>query len=88
MNIKKAKTEKPESRRNFMSKSFFASAGLIIGAGEELLKGKPEKIKMLTADGKLVQIDKSLVPKSITKKIVSNKEILDWMENEKSINKD
>jgi len=39
-----------------------------------------EKIKMLTADGKLVEIDKSVVDAASQQK-VSNKEILQWMKN-------
>jgi hypothetical protein len=35
---------------------------------------------MLTADGKLVEIDKSILD-AATKKKVNNKEILQWMKN-------
>ena len=44
------------------------------------LDSKKEKVKMLTADGKLVEIDKSVLDAAARQK-VSNKEILDWMKN-------
>ncbi len=45
-----------------------------------LLKPKQEKVKMLTADGKLVEIDKDVLD-AATKQKVNNKEILQWMKN-------
>lgn len=39
-----------------------------------------EKVKMLTADGKLVEVDKALVETASSQQ-VSNKEILQWMKN-------
>lgn len=53
------------SRRSFFT-SFF--------------KPTKEKIKMLTADGKLVEIDKEVL-EAATKQKVNNKEILQWMKN-------
>jgi 2-keto-3-deoxy-galactonokinase len=40
-----------------------------------------EKVKMLTADGKLVEIDKSLLDEVAKKQKSTNKEIFDWMKN-------
>ena len=45
-----------------------------------LLNSKKEKVKMLTADGKLVEIDKDVLD-AASKQKVSNKEILKWMNN-------
>lgn len=45
-----------------------------------LLNSKKEKVKMLTADGKLVEIDKDVL-EAASKQKVSNKEILQWMNN-------
>ena len=59
------KNETNGSRRGFLS-SFFNS--------------KKEKIKMLTADGKLVEIDKEVLDAAAGQK-VNNKEILHWMKN-------
>lgn len=40
-----------------------------------------EKVKLLTADGKLMEVDRSVLEKVATKKKASNKEILEWMQN-------
>lgn len=45
-----------------------------------LMGGKAEKVKMLTPDGKLVEVDKSVLDRAAKKK-ASNKDIFDWMEN-------
>ena len=45
-----------------------------------LLTSKKEKVKMLTADGKLVEVDKDVLD-AASKQKVTNKEILQWMNN-------
>ncbi len=40
-----------------------------------------EKVKLLSADGKLMEVDKAVLEKVATKKKASNQEILDWMDN-------
>lgn len=40
-----------------------------------------EKIKMLTADGKLVEVDKAVFDAASQKQKASNKDIYDWMKN-------
>ena len=42
---------------------------------------KPEMVKMLTADGKLVEIDKTVLDEAAKKQKSTNKEIFDWMKN-------
>jgi hypothetical protein len=42
---------------------------------------KKEMVKMLTADGKLVEIEKTLLDAVATKKKASNQEIYKWMDN-------
>ena len=59
------KNETDRSRR-----SFFAG----------FLNPKKEKVKMLTADGKLVEIDKDVID-AANKQKVNNAEILRWMKN-------
>ena len=59
------KNETNKSRR-----SFFTS----------FMNSKKEKVKMLTADGKLVEIDKAALD-AASKQKVNNKEILQWMNN-------
>lgn len=63
-NSKKTETK---SRRWFLS----------LGISESTPK---EKVKMLTADGKLVEVDKAVIDAAGGDK-VSNKEILQWMKN-------
>ncbi len=46
-----------------------------------LLPEKNEKIKMLTADGKLVEVDKDIVEAVAKKQKATNKEIFNWMKN-------
>ena len=59
------KNENNKSRRSFFS---------------GLLNLSKEKVKMLTADGKLVEIDKAVLD-AANKQKVNNKEILQWMNN-------
>ncbi len=52
----------------------------------QFLKGKEKasnagKVKMLTADGKLVEVDKAVYEQLTQKQKASNKEILSWMNN-------
>jgi hypothetical protein len=65
--------KKPDnkSRRQFFS--------LLLSGSENAANSK--KIKMLTADGKLVEIDKAVFEEATKKKKASNKEIYDWMKN-------
>jgi predicted SnoaL-like aldol condensation-catalyzing enzyme len=57
-----------KSRRQFFS-SFFSDPS------------KKEKIKMLTPDGKLVEVDKAVFEEAAGKKKASNKDIYNWMKN-------
>ena len=71
------KKEDLKSRRWFLS--------LFTGADQ-----KPPKegmVKMLTAEGKLVEIDKSVLEAASKKQKSSNKEIYDWMQNPSKENK-
>lgn len=43
--------------------------------------GNAEMVKMLTADGKLVEIDKAVLQEATKKQKSTNKEIYDWMNN-------
>lgn len=58
------------------------TAGSRRGFFSSLLKSKPvEKVKLLTADGKLVEVDKVFYDELTTKQKVANKEIYQWMKN-------
>jgi len=43
--------------------------------------GKPEMVKMLTPDGKLVEVEKSVLDAATRNKKSTNKEIYTWMKN-------
>jgi hypothetical protein len=60
-----------KSRRDFLS--------LFLSQKEK--NNSSEKVKMLTAEGTLVEIDKALLDKIATKQKATNKEIYDWMKN-------
>ncbi|MFN8250330.1 MAG: hypothetical protein U0V75_00515 [Ferruginibacter sp.] len=62
--------ESNKSRRWFLS--------LFVNGKEKNSAG--EKVKMLTPDGKLVEVDKSVFEKAEKQK-ADNKMILDWMKN-------
>lgn len=69
MGNNKKTTEK--SRRDFLS---------IFMASDK--KTKPtEMVKMLTADGKLVEVSKAMLDEVAKKQKSTNKEIYDWMNN-------
>lgn len=42
---------------------------------------KPEMVKMLTAEGKLVEVSKAVLDELTKKQKATNKEIYDWMKN-------
>lgn len=71
--------EKTNSRRDFLKKGFLAAAAATAAPLAAKAAAPREKVKMLTPDGKLVEVDKAVLDKA-SKKKVSNKEILDWRE--------
>jgi hypothetical protein len=58
-----------KSRRSFLSLGFSKP------------EAQAEKVKMLTADGKLVEVDKSVLKAIDKNQKASNREILEWMKN-------
>ncbi|MCX6315155.1 MAG: hypothetical protein NTX08_10520 [Sphingobacteriales bacterium] len=60
-----------KSRRWFLS-LFTPKSNATTGSG---------KVKMLTPDGKLVEVDKAILDKLTSQKKASNQQIYDWMEN-------
>ena len=63
-------TPKGKSRRDFFS--IFSS---------DKKKPAPVMVKMLTAEGKLVEVEKSVLDRLTDRTKASNKEIYDWMDN-------
>ncbi|MBL7738855.1 MAG: hypothetical protein JNK14_06515 [Chitinophagaceae bacterium] len=62
-----------KSRRWFLS--------LFATGSNDVSTDSKEKVKMLTADGKLVEVDKELLDKATTKFRASQKDIFNWMNN-------
>lgn len=75
--MEKNKKTSEKSRRWFLS----------LFAPTENKEGNGEKVKMLTADGKLVEIDKAVLEEVSKKQKSTNKEIYDWMKNPSKENK-
>lgn len=64
--------KKPDNRSR---RQFFSS--LIAGKKEVT----PEMVKMLTPDGKLVEVEKAVFEAAAGKQKASNKDIFNWMQN-------
>ncbi|MBL7709427.1 MAG: hypothetical protein JNJ86_10165 [Chitinophagaceae bacterium] len=60
-----------KSRRDFLS--------LFISADKKTVPA--EMVKMLTADGKLVEVDKTVLDELTKKQKATNQQIFDWMKN-------
>jgi len=56
-----------------------AGIGLASVFGKSAVAETPDKVKMLTPDGKLVEIDRSLVEKGAVSKRASNEDVKNWM---------
>ena len=61
------KNNNDQSRRGFFTSLF--------------TKKETAKVKMLTPDGKLVEVDKDVFDQATGKKKASNEDILNWMNN-------
>jgi hypothetical protein len=57
-------------------RSFFS-----ILTSKEKKNDKTEKVKMLTPDGKLVEVDREIFNQATNKQKASNKDIYNWMNN-------
>lgn len=76
-------------RRVFLETGITGGVGVALGlAASNILlssdNNEPEMVKMLTADGKLVEVEKSRIPAMCGNPVaVSNQELKDWMEKNK-----
>ena len=68
-----------EKKPTNKSRRWFLSGGL--SDSGKTAPAKKEMVKMLTADGKLVEIDKAIFDQIANKQKATNKDIYDWMEN-------
>lgn len=73
----KPTNETKKSRRGFLS----------IFTNSTKQKPQPEMVKMLTADGKLVAVEKAVLEAASKRQKSTNKEIYTWMNNPSKENK-
>jgi len=73
------------SRRRFLSLGLLSGAALLTQKAEAMasVNDDDEKVSMLTADGKLVEVSKKLVDQSTSRAKAKNEDILNWTENAK-----
>jgi hypothetical protein len=69
-----------EKKPTDKSRRWFLTGGLLDAE-------KKQMVKMLTPDGKLVEVDKSVLEAASKKQKSTNKEIYDWMKNPSKENK-
>lgn len=74
------------NRRGFFSKA--VKAIVTVGAGassaDVSAKGISKKIKLLTADGQMVEVDQEVLNQQQAKGKTTNKDILDWSNKNES----
>ena len=71
----------PGTRRKFLAMGLLGGAGAITQPVQAMV-GDPlgeETVKMLTPDGKLVEVPKSAITRADAPKKAANHEILDWV---------
>ena len=73
--------KKISSRKKFLLGGLAALTSVLAYKSGIQKSEKKEMVKMLTADGKLVEVDKKVLDAITAKKKVSNKEIVAWMNN-------
>jgi len=73
---------KNNNRRNFLKAlvSTGAAAGVASQAPALFQSQSEEKIKMLTPDGKLVEVNKSVIEKNLSVRKATDQEVFDWMD--------
>ncbi len=75
------------SKRNFLKVALAATAAITAGIflPKKLLKvDSNKKIKLLTADGKLIEVDQSKVNFKKSSNKVSDTELKNWMQTDKT----
>lgn len=73
------------SRRRFLSLGLLSGAALLTQKADAMtsVTDDDEKVSMLTADGKLVEVSKKLVQQSTSREKAKNEDILNWTESAK-----
>lgn len=73
------------SRRRFLSLGLLSGAALLTQKADAMasVTDDDEKVSMLTADGRLVEVSKKLVQQSTSREKAKNEDILNWTERAK-----
>ena len=71
-----------DNRRKFLKVFVAITAGMGFLPQLKAKTASGEKIKMLTPDGKLVEVDKSLLKRDSGTPPASNKEVKEWMQTQ------
>ena len=78
-------SDEKKSRRQFLLLGLLSgAAGTAAGQTGGGDDSSGEKVKMLTPDGQLVEVDKAVLDQITRRKKASNKDILDWRQPPKS----
>ena len=80
----KEQKQKKTSRRSFFRKGILAGVGAMLGitSVSAATNEEEETVKMLTPDGKLVEVPRKALPQQ-SGKVVSNQELFEWREKHK-----
>lgn len=75
-----AESNNNHSRRKFLALGLFAGAGMVAGkASAQPIQESGETVPMLTKEGKLVYVDKAMIPPTSEKKQANKKDVLSWI---------
>ena len=78
---------KNNKRREFLALGFIAGAGVLskaAGVNKLIAEADTEKIKMLTTDGKLVEVDAQVLKNNPSNQKASIEEIHHWISKDKN----
>jgi len=74
------KTKEAGTRRRFLTLGLLGGAGLVTQPAQAMIPGAPEEdtVKMLTPDGRLVEVPKSAITAGNEKRKAGHQDLLDW----------
>ncbi len=68
-----------KGRRTFLRNLFTGGAALVVTRIAKAKSTNKEKVRLLTADGKLVEVDKSIVEDHGNSTNATNNDVISWM---------
>lgn len=74
-----------KSRRKFLGFSLLLGAGMLappVPANGEEVSVPQEKIRLIMADGQVVEVEKRRIPEANRKKPVNDEELKEWLDRE------